>query len=725
MSESLFSSSWYRVAELRPCLRSHALIHRHLYRGQIWYVLQDRSSGRFHRFSPVANVVIGLMDGARTLASIWELACDRLGDDAPTQDEVINILGALHRADVLRTDASPDMQELHERNVEQERVKLKQYIANPLSLRLPLFDPDRLLNWLNPLGRLLFGRPGALLWLATALWAVVTAGQNWPALTRDVSDHLFATENLLLIALVFPFCKIVHEFGHAMAVKARGGEVHEMGVMLLVFMPVPYLDASSSLAFRDKRDRMLVGAAGMLAELSLAALALLVWVNVEPGIVRALAYNVMLVAGVSTVIFNANPLLRFDGYYIFADYLEIPNLGQRANAHFAYLVKRYLLRLKVTPPADDAPGERAWFVAFAIASFCYRISVSISIALMVARQYFIIGVLLAAWSLYNALAVPLGKQIGYLAGSPELRGQRARAIGTVGTTLAIVLVLIFVVPAPSWTRTEGVAVASEDTVLRAASEGFIVAVPVAPRQPVRRGDVLIVSEDPEQGARLQALQAQVNQQQARLAAAFDQPLQRAMLGDELAHLQARLDDARARAAQMVIRSPRDGIFLFADAGDAPGRHVQRGAALGYVLDYSRITVQVVVPQGDIDLVRNMTRRVELRLVENIPGLIQARVKRVVPAATNALPGAALGASGGGELALAPEQGQAGHNAAATAANSVFVFELELESPPAPGAGAPLRHIGSRIYARFERHPEPIGTQWLRALRRLLLSMFNV
>lgn len=722
MSESLFSASWYRVAELRPCLRSHALIHRHLYRGQIWYVLQDRSSGRFHRFSPIANMVIGLMDGARTLAAIWELACERLGDDAPTQDEVIGILASLHRADVLRTDARPDMQELHERNVQHERMKLKQYISNPLSLRFPLFDPERLLAWMAPAARVLFGPAGALLWLATALWAVVIAGQNWPALTKDVTDHLFATENLVLIALVFPFCKIVHEFGHALAVKARGGEVHEMGVMLLVFMPVPYLDASSSLAFRDKRDRMLVGAAGMLSELWLAALALLVWVNVEPGMVRALAYNVMLVAGVSTLIFNANPLLRFDGYYIFSDFLEIPNLGQRANAHFGYLVKRHILRLKDVLPGIDAPGERRWFVAYAISAFCYRIFISVSIALMVATQFFVVGVLLAIWSLYNSVAVPIGKQFGYLAASAELRGKRVQAVSTVGALLLIVLVLVFVVPAPSWTRTEGVAVAAEESAVRSGAEGFIVALKAAPRQQVRRGDILIITDDPEQGARLQALKAQVEGQRARYAAAFDQPLQRNIVREELLHLEARLADETARAAQLVIRSPRDGIFLFADAGDAPGRHVQRGERLGYVLDYSRITVQVVVPQGDIDLVRKLTRRVELRLVEDIPRLIEARVKRVVPAATNALPGAALGADGGGQLALAPnQQAQNGQAQQAMAANSLFVFELELE----PGAHAPLRHLGSRIYVRFERESEPIGTQWLRALRRLLLSMFNV
>lgn len=720
--ESLFSTSWYRVAELRPRLRSHALIHRHLYRGQIWYVLQDSSSGRFHRFSPIANVVIGLMDGQRTLREIWELACERLGDDAPTQDEVIGILSSLHRADVLRSDVRPDMQELHERHVKQERMKLKQYIQNPLSLRFPLFDPDRLLNWMNHLSRHFFGPFGALLFLCAAAWATLTVGQNWAELSGDVTDHLFATENLFLIALVFPFAKIVHEFGHALAIKARGGEVHEMGVMLLVLMPIPYLDASSSLAFREKRDRMLVGSAGMLSELCLAALALLVWVSVEPGLVRALAYNVMLVAGVSTLVFNINPLLRFDGYYIFSDFLEIPNLGQRANAYFTYLVKHHLLRLKSALAGHDTQSERSWFVFYAIASFAYRITLTFSIALMVAQKYFIFGILLAIWSLYNSLILPLAKQFQFLFSSRDLRGQRAQALGTVGGILILAGVFVFQVPVPSWSRTEGVAFAPESSQVRAATDGFITSVVAQPNQTVAPGQTLLVMEDLELGARRNILQAQVNEQQARYTAAFDEPVQRNIIRDELQHLQARLQDSTKRMGELVVRSPAQGIFLISDAGDLPGRFVRRGELLGYVIDYSRITVQVVVAQDDIDLVRKMTRRVELRSVENIPDLLVATVKRVVPGATNQLPGEALGARGGGTLALDPSANSgAGHNPQTTAAASVFVFELELDDRKA----LPLRHIGSRIYARFEREPEPIGTQAYRAARRVFLSLFNV
>ena len=720
MSESLFSSSWYRVAELRPRLRSHALVHRHVYRGQVWHVLQDRSSGRFHRFSPTANLIIGLMDGKRSLREIWETACTSLGDDAPTQDEVVGVLASLHRADALQAGVRPDMRELHQRNKQLQAAKLKQYLANPLSLRFPLFDPDRLLEWMNPLGRFLFGPLGLLLWLGLVGWALAAAGQHWSELSKNSTDQIFAAENLLLMALVFPFAKLVHEFGHAMAVKARSGEVHEMGVMLLVLMPIPYLDASASLALRDKYSRMLVGAAGMLAEIALAALAMLVWVNAEPGTVRALAYNLMLVAGVSTLVFNANPLLRFDGYYIFSDWLEIPNLGQRANAHFTYLIKRHLLGVAGLTPGDDMPGERAWFVGYAVSSFAYRMFISLSIALLVAQQYFFLGVLLAIWSLWNSLLLPLAKQIGYLYASNELRSGRWRAVLMTVLTVCALAGLVFWLPAPSWTRTEGVTLAPRDAGVRASVDGFVSALTAGPNQTVTRGQPLIVTEDPEHAARVRVLGAQLGEQLARYSAAHDDPVQMGIIGEEIVHLRQRLAEARQRMADLVLRSPGDGIFLMPDAGDLPGRYLRRGELVGYVLDRAALSVQVVVPQGDIDLVLKATRRIDVRLAERLAEPMVARIKRVVPAATNQLPGRALGAQGGGELALDPESASA-RDGEARSASTQFIFELEIESRDA----APLSHVGSRVHVRFEREPEPLGQQAYRALRRVLLSMFNV
>src|SRR5262244_848963 len=161
----LFSPSWYRVAGLRPRLRAHAEIHRQQFRGGTWYVLEDRVGERYHRFSPSAYQVIGLMDGRRTVQELWDIACDRLGDRAPTQGELIVLLSQLHAADVLQTDRPPDLAELVERAQRHRRQRVKSQLLSFLSWRLPLLDPERLLQRMKPVVRLLAGWPGALLWL--------------------------------------------------------------------------------------------------------------------------------------------------------------------------------------------------------------------------------------------------------------------------------------------------------------------------------------------------------------------------------------------------------------------------------------------------------------------------------------------------------------------------------------------------------------------------------
>jgi putative peptide zinc metalloprotease protein len=316
MEKSFYSPSWYRVSDLRPRLRSQIRIHRQQFRGGLWYVLQDRVSGRFHRFTPAAYLVISLMNGQRTTNDIWQLACRRLGDDALTQDDMVRLLAQLHQADVLHADVSPDFEELSSRAAKIRRRKLVASFANPLSLRLPLLDPDAFLTRTMPFVRPAFSWMGACIFVAIVGYACALAAVHWAALTDNIADRVLVTQSLLLLLLAYPLVKALHELGHAYAVKRWGGEVHELGLMFLVLMPVPYVDASSSAAFSSKWQRALVAGAGILVELMLAALALFLWLEAGNGTLRAFAFNVMLIGGVSTIVFNGNPLLRFDGYYV-------------------------------------------------------------------------------------------------------------------------------------------------------------------------------------------------------------------------------------------------------------------------------------------------------------------------------------------------------------------------------------------------------------------------
>ena len=715
MSESVFSPSWYRVAALKPSIRGHARIHRHDYRGQIWFVLQDHSSGRSHRFSPAAHHLIGLMDGKRSVQVIWDAATAQLGDDAPTQDEVIRLLGQLHAADVLKCDVPPDSLELFKRYQRQEQQKWKRRLWSPLAIRIPLLDPERFLDRLLPLVRPLFGWFGLTVWLAVIIAGVVLAGLHWTDITEDVADRVLAPENLFLLWLIYPVVKALHELGHGFAIKRWGGEVHEMGIMFLVFMPVPYVDASSASAFREKGKRMLVGAAGMIVELFLAALALMVWVNAEPGIVRTIAYNVMLIGGVSTLLFNGNPLLRFDGYYVLADAVEIPNFASRATKYLAYLTKRYLLGARDLKSPATAPGERTWFVCYGIAAFVYRLFIMTVIILFVAEKFFFIGILLAVWAIATQVAVPVGKAVWALFTDVSIRPRRARAVGVVGVLLGALCAALFFAPAPLWTRAQGVVWVPEQGQLRANTDGFIEKLLVAENSRVATGDPVVKMDDPFLAARVHVLEARLRELNARLTAEqISDRVQAEMTRQEIASVNADLLRARERLAELIVRSPSDGMLVVPQAQDLPGRYLKQGQLIAYVADPENATVRVAIPQEDIGLFRQRIRQVDAVVADWQMASLPALVKRQVPAGSMELASPALGTAGGGSIPVDPRDPEG-----LQTLERVFEFDVTLLEMPAAG------YIGRRVHLRFDYGTEPLAYQWYRSLRQLFLRRFDV
>jgi len=230
--------------------------------------------------------------------------------------------------------------------------------------------------------------------------------------------------------------KTLHEFGHAYFCRKFGGEVHVMGVMLMIFTPAPYMDATSSWAFRNRWKRVLVGAAGMIVEIFFAAFATFVWAKTGPGTIHNLAYNMMFIASISTVVFNINPLLRFDGYYILSDLVDIPNLHQRAQQQLRYFAERYLFGLKKVESPANNPREGFWLCVFGIASGIYRVVVFGGVLLVIADRFLLLGIIMAAVCFISWVTVPTVRFVQYLASSPKLERQRKRAIALSGALAA-------------------------------------------------------------------------------------------------------------------------------------------------------------------------------------------------------------------------------------------------------------------------------------------------
>jgi len=714
MAESMFSSSWYRIANLKPRLKSHAQISRQHYRGQLWYLLQDRTNNQNHRFSPEVYYVLSLIDGERQFQEIWELALEHLGDDAPTQDEMVKLLGQLHSSDLLLCDVSPDTLEVLRRFEKKQKGKWKQKISSPLSIKIPLWDPDNFLDkWLFLI--LPFaGWVGKLIWMVVMSMAVVLAASNWPELSKSVADRVMAPSNLLLLFFIYPLVKFLHELGHAFSAKVWGGEVHEMGVMFLVFMPIPYVDASSSWAFRERKKRVIVAAAGMGVELFLAALALFVWLNVEQGLVRAIAYNVMLIGGVSTLFFNANPLLRFDGYYIFSDLIEIPNLSSRANNYIGYLFQRYLFSVELNSPASSI-SESLWFVGYGLGSFFYRMIISFTIILFVAGKFFFIGIIFACWSIFLMLVLPLTKQIRFLFTSPAIQRHRLRAISSSFGLLGALLCFLFFFPVSLSSYAEGVVWLPEKAKVRAQTEGVIMNVNVKPYSEVKKGDVLFEMSDPLLLVEQQILHYKKEELQAQYKSVWvEDRVDAQILKDQINVIDMELKQVNKYIDELTVRSTSNGVFVVPNASDLMGSFLSKGDLAAYIVDFPVTTIRTVVTQDDIGLVRELTQGVQVRLASNIKKYYTVNIISAVPAASNQLPSPALGYMGGGLIPVDPSSGDI---------DQAFesVFQIELSLPEVANA----RNLGERVYVRFDFGTEPLAWQWFRLARQLFLRQFSV
>ncbi|SFS14268.1 putative peptide zinc metalloprotease protein [Dyella sp. OK004] len=714
MSRSPFSPSWHSVASLRPRLMPYAVVQRVVFRGKPWYVVQDQTGGRVYRLSTAAYALIAGMDGHQTVQALWERANTSDSRDACTQPEVVDLLVQLHAADLLQTDVAPDSGDALDRHRRKRSETLRQWLLNPMSLKLPLYNPDRLLTRLSPYVNWCFGTIGALLWLIVMLPALALAAQHWSELTHNLSDRVLSASNLMVMLAVYPVVKLLHELGHGFAVKRWGGAVRELGLMFLIFAPVPYVEASSSAAFPSKYKRALVAAAGMLVELFLAALALYVWLLAEPGVVRGVAFNVMVIGGVSTLLVNGNPLLRYDGYYILSDLIEMPNLAQRGQAWWAWLIDRYAFGSTDAVKPDESPAEQRWLFFYTPLAWCYRTFVTLSVIFLVAGKFFIVGVIMACWSAFSLFVMPWRKGWKHLRQSAALHRCREQAIRRTAIAIGLVAALLLFVPLPLRTHAEGVVWLPDHAMLHARENGFFNHWLSAPEQAIHHGDPLYLLDNPQLQAELAVDQAKLEQAQARYdAEQFTDPVKAGVSGRQLQEAREVVERAQTRAARLAGQAETDGHLIVATAQDMPGRYYKKGDLLGYVLARDELMVRVVVQQDDIDLVHQRLHGVSLRLADSLGNVYASHVVRSFPGAVDELPTAALGLNGGGTIPTNPNDTNG-----VKALQRVFVLDLALPRDTSPS-------FGERVHVRFEHGSEPLAFQMLRRLRQVFLSHFSV
>jgi putative peptide zinc metalloprotease protein len=407
--------------------------------------------------------------------------------------------------------------------------------------------------------------------------------------------------------------------------------------------------------------------------------------------------------------------MRYDGYYILADLIEIPNLAQRSTRYLGYWLQRHLLGIESAESAVTVPGERGWFLLYGPISFCYRVAVLFGLVWVVSSRFFIFGVLIALWGAASLLILPALRSLSRFLNSPAARRRRSRLIMVGGTVILGVGLLIFVIPIPHWTTTQGVVWLPEQSMIRAGTDCELVEVLAAVEQEVAKDAPLLRGVDPFLAVEVDIYRSRLKELYALYnALPLRKRVKRKMQLDEIELIKSDLQQAEERLAKLLIRSPARGNFILIDARNLAGRFVKKGELLGYIVAEHRPTIRAVVNQADIGLVRERVTQIEVRLAERPAMLLKADLERIIPAADLNLPSAALGTGGGGIVPIDPIDPDR-----LRALESIFQLDLTLPEP--------IRdpHIGGRAYVRFEHGTMPLALQWYRSLRQLILWKFYV
>ena len=701
-------SLWARMAPRRVRLRDTVQVSRQRYRGRRWYLLRDAASGSWQRLNETAFAVVRLLNGERSLATV-QATLHRAGD-ALDETELSAVINALHQAELLDWGGTQDAADLHQRaRALLQRKRFARWLS-PLSMRLRLPDPDALLTRHLGLARLLFSRAGALGAAALLLCGICACLSTWPQIVGYWAVRGYAADAWLLMPVVYVVIKTGHELAHGLAVKRWGGEVHDVGIVFMLLMPIPYVDASAAWGFAEKRRRIMVGAAGVLAELLCAAIAAVVFSLVEAGLVKDLAYTALLIGSISTLLFNGNPLLRYDGYYVFADAIEMPNLAPRANRYWLYLLQRHVLGLRAAVSLEATTAERLWLLCYGAASCVYRLLVTAAMALLVAGAVPALGLLLGLWVVLGQLGWPLLRGCLFVAYAPQLQAQRARAAVALLASVIAILGLLLVLPLPLATHGEGVVWLPSHGEVRAGAEGSLSAIPFPSHtQSLSAGTPFARISNPLLNARIAALGFDLEEMRARRSAArIRDPHELTSLAQQIARLETDLAVLREEQDHLVMKTPVGGHLQIPDSQNLEGRYVKKGEVVAYVLEPTTPVVRIAVPQSEAELLRSNIRGVQVRLLDQPGTTLQAKVRDQVPAASRALPSSALGAAGGGHITVDP----ADHN---QAMENLFVLDLELTGL------APRSRVGGRALVRIEHEPEALAARCYRALRRLFLA----
>jgi putative peptide zinc metalloprotease protein len=679
------ASSTGRKLPLR--MRPDLVLRRHVYQGQNCWAIKEPLAPSYFRFHEEDFAVLEMLDGQSSLDDIRERFTQRYPHRELSAEHLWEFIGTLHRGNLVISGVPNQGEPLEKRRSERRRKELLSQLANVLALRFRGFDPERLFGWLYPKVRRFFSPLALACVLALGLSALLLVVVQFDVFyARLPAFHqFFGLKNAGSLILALVISKILHEFGHGLTCKHFGGECHEIGVLMLVFTPCLYCNVSDSWMLPSKWQRMAIGAAGMYVELVLASICTFVWWFSEPGFLNYLCLYIIFVCSVSTVLFNANPLLRYDGYYILSDWLEIPNLRQKSGAALQRTAAWWCLGLEPLSDRYLPPRGRGGFLLYGVASGVYRWLVLAAILwflLRVLQPYHleIIGQLVAGVALGGLVVMPAWKigKFFYVPGRWD-EVKKPRLVISLGV-LAVLVAAVTLVPLPHRVICPLEIKAHGAVPVYVEVAGNLRKLHVRRGSQVQAGDQLAELESVDLELEIAQLRSQRDQQAIQLGTLKRQRFLDAQALGEVPQIEERLASTEKQLSKRLADRERLVILAPVAGSILPPPHVEEkephdGKLRGWVgtpleetnvgcrLDTKTLLCQVgdpqqleavlVIDQSDLEFVRTGDR-VELKLDE-LPGqTLTGTIAGISQMEMRATP-SGLSVKAGGELATKTDE----------------------------------------------------------------------
>lgn len=649
------SSVDHKVSEIsssRPRLRRDVRTHYQEYRGEPSYIIEDTSKGRFFHVGFPEHQFIQSFDGRTSISEALARNAATQGEDALTEAQGDQMLRWLIDNDLLESDSSSQGERRRDNWSRQKEKQKTNPIQKIMFFKMPLGCPDRMLNRTEPFLGWIFAAPGLLLWLGLVIYTAIQFAPEWTRFTGS-SGQVIAPDNWIRVIFIYAILKVLHEFGHGLATKRYGGPVPEWGVQLLAFItPLAFVDASASWKFSSKWKRIIVAAAGMYVEIAIACVCLLGWLNTSPGVLNTSLHSAVIAATFVTLLFNANPLMRFDGYYILLDSLGIPNLGTKGQNFLKWFGKRYLLGMKDLPMPPAARQHPLAVPVYGVLAALWKVVIWIGIMVLVSLLFKGAGLVLAIASLVYMLVSTLVKFFTFLfkvGTGPKL----SQALPRLGILLAVIIAVFALVRINPTGRAVAVVEYAERESIRAGVRGLVVDVPVIEGQSVEAGALLIALTNPDEESEAAKLQLELGESRIRARAYYqgqNLPAYQAEI-ETIRGLEQKIAESQQYLAALEVRTPVAGRVVGRALDSMAGQWVEVGDELLSVIPNEEKELLISFRQEDIEDVASQTdREIRIRLRGRSKEL-KGTIDRIESRATSALPHEVLAAPNGGVLSL--------------------------------------------------------------------------